>query len=85
MTPVVDSTLSTMTNNGSLPIDANNTTATSSSRISELSPSDLFRIICFWILFLIGVVGNLLVLVVIVWKRNRKQASFLFNYVFKIC
>lgn len=51
-------------------------TTVASSPISELSPVEVSQIVCFWIIFSIGVVGNLLVLILIVWKRSSKQVGF---------
>lgn len=51
------------------------TTARNVQTVSELSQSATFRIVSLWILFVIGVVGNLLVLMLVIWRRNRKQVS----------
>jgi hypothetical protein len=42
----------------------------------ELSPYVVIRIVCLWILLIVGVPGNLLVLILVIWKRNRKQVTF---------
>jgi nitrate reductase NapE component len=39
----------------------------------ELSTFDVFRIVCLWILFVVGIIGNLLVVILVIWKRHRKQ------------
>jgi hypothetical protein len=40
---------------------------------NQLSSFDVFRIVCCWTLLVIGVFGNLLVVVLVIWKRHRKQ------------
>jgi hypothetical protein len=35
----------------------------------------VLRAVCYWIILVVGIVGNLLVLAVAVWRRNRKQVS----------
>jgi hypothetical protein len=52
------------------------TTATNASVTDELSLFDVIRIVCLWILLIVGVPSNLLVLILVIWKRNRKQVNF---------
>lgn len=42
-----------------------------------LSAVNVFRIICYWLIFLFGFLGNLFVVILVIWKRNRKQVSLL--------
>jgi hypothetical protein len=55
--------------------DVTMTTGSNAGTVNELSSYDVFRIVSFWILFVIGVIGNLLVVILVIWKRNRKQVS----------
>jgi hypothetical protein len=48
---------------------------TASGQDGGLHWSTVARAICYIILFVIGIIGNLLVLFVTVWRRNRKQVG----------
>lgn len=43
---------------------------------SRLSAFVILRTICYWIVFVVGNVGNVLVLILIIQLRNRKQVSY---------
>jgi hypothetical protein len=59
--------------------DVNVTSATNVQIDDNLSAANISRIVCFWVVFMVGVVGNLIVVILVVWKCNRKQVFFMFS------
>jgi hypothetical protein len=48
---------------------------TNSSQQANWTSADFVRMLCFWIVFVVGVVGNLIVVMLVIWKRSHKQVS----------
>lgn len=62
-------------NNGYKQHDVTTTVTTNDWTVNNLSASEVCRIVCMWIVFVVGVVGNLLMLIMVIWKRTRKQVK----------
>jgi hypothetical protein len=45
----------------------------------ELSIAEIVRIVSLSVIFLVGFVCNMFVLILVIWKRSRKQVSLLDN------
>ena len=57
-------------------IRSDDVTATSAAvGVPVRSWLNLLRAACYWTLFVVGVVGNLLVLTLAAWRRSQKQVS----------
>lgn len=75
--PAVDDGVCHFNNSENMDCSAASTISAAAGNVdSRLSAFFILRTVCYWIVFVVGNVGNLMVLTLIIQLRTRKQVSY---------